>query len=102
MSGIYSIEALQSIYKSHSKGDIDKPTVEELLNKVEPEPISKAVEPVSEIVESVEERMMKLYEEKERKSNNDYQKTLYENPPPLNDDEKRKSKWRNGRRYLNS
>jgi len=96
MAGIFSIEALQSIYKSYHKRDIDKPTLEEFINESEP-PI-KLVEPVSAKVESVEERMMKLYEEKERKVTQDYQNRLYKNPAPLTDDEKIKSKWRNGRR----
>ena len=65
--GVYSIDALKSFYKSHFKSrDIDNtPTLKELIDK--PLPVN----------ESVEERMIKFYEEKEKKATEIYQKTLY-------------------------
>ncbi len=53
------------------------------------------------IVESIEEQMIRLYQEKERNSKDIYNKILYKNAPPLTDEEKKRVKWRNGRRYLN-
>ena len=84
MSGIYSIEALQSMYKSHHKRD-DKPIIEQFLK-----PESETLESVTK-KESVEEQMMKLYEEKERNISKVYNETLYTNPIPLK--EKRRNDY---------
>ena len=82
MSGIFSIEALQSFYKSHHKRDIDKPTIK---------PESEIQEPVKTANISVEEQMTKLYEEKERNITKAYNETLYVNPIPLK--EKRRNDY---------
>ena len=67
--GVYSIEALKSFYKTHFKSrDIDNtPTITELINK--PEPI--------EVIETIEEKMINFYKEKEERANKIYQETLY-------------------------
>ena len=85
MSGIFSIEALQSVYKSQFKRDIDEPTIEFLKPEIPLEEIKKAANI------SVEEQMTKLYEEKERNITKAYNETLYVNPIPLK--EKRRNDY---------
>lgn len=84
-TGIFSIESLQSTYKSTR--DADK-SINESLSSTESgdEPV------VTENVLSAEEKMMKFYEDKEKRVSQSYQKVFYENPIPPTDYELQRRK----------
>ena len=83
-TGIFSIEALQSTYKSTR--DADKSITESYNTDPEDLPV------VTESILSAEEKMIKFYEEREAKVSQSYQKIFYENPTPPTDDEIRRQK----------
>jgi len=78
------------------------PNANELkYNEHKEKPITEVAQ-VSDDVKSAEERMAKYYEKKEKEASEAYKKVLYENPPPLSDEEiqRRKNFWRtNGTQY---
>jgi hypothetical protein len=78
------------------------PTANELkYNEPKDKPVAEEIKQVSDEVKSAEERMKEYYEKKERQASEVYKKVLYENPPPLSDEElqRRKNLWRTNGRY---
>ena len=62
----------------------------------------KEVSKEDEDILSVEERMLKMYEEREEKANESYQKAFYGKSPPLSEEDikRRKNFWRINGKYL--
>jgi len=85
---LFNISALKSIYKTSFREIDNTPTLKEFIKE---DMASSEIPKVSDI-KSVEERMAKLYAEKEKRAKEDYEKVLYKSPPPLTDEEIQKSR----------